>query len=259
MFSTIIDPFDLTRCPLFQSCCKTAGDGVRYYIDKFSNVKKKKKPRCLLDLESLETIAHEHLKKWPERLIGNIILTNEGWIKTFAQHIKLNTQTKTALLIRCSYLVAPWVLDLLVTPVQAGLALLSDPWFLWTQTHTQNIVAEKTNTTNLKQSCCGAISTQFELQLVRLVQMPKHDKVSKWGHTCGTFIFVNGLLITLHSFSIMYNQDDSSVRYQVCTYFERCTLSRWSGNRPLHCGFVQLSNNSTHHIFDDFKTETRGF
>lgn len=126
-------------------------------------------------------------------------------------------------------------------------------------TNTHNIVAEKTNTTNLKQSCCGAISTQFELQLVRLVQMPKHDKVSKWGHTCGTFLFVNGLLITLHSFSIMYNQDDSSVRYQVCTYFERCTLSRWSGNRQLHCGFVQLSNNSTHHIFDDFKTETRGF
>lgn len=139
MFNTLIDPFDFTRCPLFQSCCKTAGDGVRYYIDKVSNVKKKKKkPRCLLDLESLETIAHEHLKKWPERLIGSKILTNEGWIKNFAQHIKLNTQTKTALLIRCSYLVAPWVLDLLVTPVQAGLALLSDPWFLWTQTHTQH-------------------------------------------------------------------------------------------------------------------------
>lgn len=65
---------------------------------------------------------------------------------------------------------APRVLDLLAAPDQAGLALLSDPGILRTDT----TLWMSTNTARMRNSCVAS-RWQCEVQLVRLAQMAWHE------------------------------------------------------------------------------------
>lgn len=76
-----------------------------------------------------------------------------------------------------SHLVAQSVLDLLVTPDQAVLVLLSDPGIL--RTHRYTITRINTKKT--------IIYIEYAVQLEKLEQMPQHVKESTWQHIVQPF------------------------------------------------------------------------